>query len=109
MQAARRGGVPALVARRPAGPAAGRWPPWPTASPSGRPGDLTFALVSKLVDEVVTVSEEDISRALLLLLERAKQVVEPAGAAAVAAVLAGAVRSSHRWSRSSRAATSTRC
>jgi threonine dehydratase len=43
------------------------------------------------VDEIVTVSEEDISRALLLLLERAKLVVEPAGAAAVAAVLAGVV------------------
>ena len=36
----------------------------------GRPGDLTFAHVSKLVDEVVTVGEEDISRGLLLLLER---------------------------------------
>ncbi|MFY1636059.1 threonine ammonia-lyase [Solwaraspora sp. WMMB335] len=58
----------------------------------GRPGDLTFAHVSKLVDEVVTVSEEDISRALLMLLERGKQVVEPAGSVAVAALLAGAVR-----------------
>lgn len=54
----------------------------------GQPGDLTFAIVRELVDEVVTVSEEDISRAVLLLLERAKLVVEPAGAAAVAAVLA---------------------
>jgi threonine dehydratase len=58
----------------------------------GRPGDITFRHVAALVDEIVTVSEEDISRALLLLLERAKLVVEPAGAAAVAAVLAGAVR-----------------
>ncbi len=58
----------------------------------GRPGDLTFAHVSKLVDEVVTVTEEDISRALLMLLERSKQVVEPAGAVGVAALLAGAVR-----------------
>ncbi|MEV7229408.1 MULTISPECIES: threonine ammonia-lyase [Polymorphospora] len=55
----------------------------------GRPGDLTFAHVSKLVDDIVTVSEEDISRALLMLLERGKQVVEPAGAAGVAALLAG--------------------
>ena len=54
----------------------------------GRPGDLPFALVQDVVDEVVTVSEAAISKALLLCLERAKQVVEPAGAAAVAAVLA---------------------
>ncbi|MDO3682950.1 threonine ammonia-lyase [Micromonospora sp. C28ISP2-4] len=57
----------------------------------GRPGELTFTHVRKLVDEVVTVSEEDISRALLMLLERGKQVVEPAGAVGVAALLAGAV------------------
>ena len=54
----------------------------------GRPGDLPFALIRDVVDEVVTVSEAAISKALLLCLERAKQVVEPAGAAAVAAVLA---------------------
>ena len=53
----------------------------------GRPGDLPFALVRDLVDEVVTVSEAAISRALLFCLERAKLVVEPAGAAAVAAML----------------------
>ncbi|WP_347059432.1 threonine ammonia-lyase [Blastococcus sp. HT6-30] len=52
------------------------------------PGDLTFAHVRRLVDEVRTVSEEDLSRALLFCLERAKLVVEPAGVAAVAAVLA---------------------
>ncbi|WP_089156674.1 threonine ammonia-lyase [Micromonospora sp. NBS 11-29] len=57
----------------------------------GRPGELTFTHVRKLVDDVVTVSEEDISRALLMLLERGKQVVEPAGAVGVAALLAGAV------------------
>lgn len=43
------------------------------------------------MDEIVTVSEEDISRALLMLLERGKQVVEPAGAVGVAALLAGVV------------------
>ena len=53
----------------------------------GRPGELTFALVRDLVDDVVTVDEDALSRALLLCLERAKLVVEPAGAAAVAAVL----------------------
>jgi threonine dehydratase len=53
----------------------------------GRPGDITYGLVSDLVDAVVTVTEESISQALLLCLERAKQVVEPAGAAGVAALL----------------------
>jgi threonine dehydratase len=52
------------------------------------PGDLTLAHVQRLVDEVRTVTEEDLSRALLFCLERAKLVVEPAGVAAVAAVLA---------------------
>jgi threonine dehydratase len=55
----------------------------------GRPGDLTYEHVSKLVDEIVTVTDEDISRALLMLLERIKLVVEPAGGVGVAALLAG--------------------
>ncbi|MBM2623465.1 threonine ammonia-lyase [Actinoplanes sp. LDG1-06] len=55
-----------------------------------KPGDLPFAHVSKLVDEVVTVTDEDLSAALLVLLERHKMVVEPAGGAAVAALLTGA-------------------
>jgi threonine dehydratase len=54
----------------------------------GAPGPLTLAHVQDLVDEVRTVSEEDLSQALLFCLERAKLVVEPAGVAAVAAVLA---------------------
>lgn len=53
----------------------------------GRPGDVPFPLVRDLVDAVLTVSEESISRALLLCLERSKQVVEPAGAVGVAALL----------------------
>ncbi len=53
----------------------------------GCPGDVPFAAVQKCVDEVRTVSEESLSTALLALLERAKVVVEPAGAAAVAALL----------------------
>ncbi len=52
-----------------------------------RPGDVPFAAIAKYVDEVVTVSEDSLSRALVMLLERAKMVVEPSGAAAVAAVL----------------------
>lgn len=53
-----------------------------------RPGDVPFPIVRDLVDDVLTVAEADLSRALLLLLERAKLVVEPAGAAGVAALLA---------------------
>jgi threonine dehydratase len=53
----------------------------------GCPGELPFEIVSDLVDDVRTVSEESLSRALLLCLERAKLVVEPAGAAGVAALL----------------------
>ncbi|GAA1476562.1 threonine ammonia-lyase [Nocardioides aestuarii] len=53
----------------------------------GLPGDITFAAVRDHVDEILTVSEESLSRALVALMERAKMVVEPAGAAAVAAIL----------------------
>jgi threonine dehydratase len=56
-----------------------------------RPGDTPFEIIRELVDDVVTVTEDDIARALLVLLERAKQVVEPAGAVGVAAILAGKV------------------
>ena len=53
----------------------------------GCPGQLTYRMVRTLVDEVATVTEESLSQALVLCLERAKLVVEPAGAAAVAAVM----------------------
>ena len=53
----------------------------------GLPGQLTFAAVRDHVDEVVTVSEDSLSRAVLAVLERAKMLVEPAGAAPVAALL----------------------
>ncbi|MEE1927834.1 threonine ammonia-lyase [Streptomyces sp. TRM 70351] len=53
----------------------------------GRPGDVPFKIVGALVDEVRTVSEDALSSALLLCLERAKLVVEPAGASPVAALL----------------------
>jgi threonine dehydratase len=52
-----------------------------------RPGELTVSLLAREHAHIVTLSEENLSRALLLCLERAKQVVEPAGAAGVAAVL----------------------
>jgi threonine dehydratase len=57
----------------------------------GRPGDLTFNHVSALVDDIVTVTDEDISRAMVMLMERAKLVVEPAGAVAVSALMSGLV------------------
>ena len=52
-----------------------------------RPGELCLAHVRAFVDEVVTVTDESIARAVLLLVERAKQVVEPSGAAGLAALL----------------------
>lgn len=56
-----------------------------------RPGELNFEIVSRYVDEVVTVTDDDTAQALLVLLERAKLVVEPAGAVGVAAILSGKV------------------
>jgi threonine dehydratase len=53
----------------------------------GCPGELTYRMVRDLVDDVVTTSEESLSRALLLCLERAKLVVEAAGAAGIAALM----------------------
>ncbi|MGZ4452969.1 MAG: threonine ammonia-lyase [Nocardioides sp.] len=53
----------------------------------GVPGTLPFSIIREHVDEIRTVSEESISRALLALMERAKLVVEPAGAVGVAALL----------------------
>ena len=53
----------------------------------GLPGTTTLAHVQRLVDDVVTVSDEALSRALLMCLERAKLVVEPAGVAAMAALM----------------------
>jgi threonine dehydratase len=55
------------------------------------PSSLTLAHAQALVDEVITVDDDEIARALVLLLERSKQVVEPAGAVGVAALLAGKV------------------
>jgi threonine dehydratase len=57
-----------------------------------RAGDLTFEHVRRLVDEIVTVSEEEIASAILYLLEREKTVVEGAGAVAVAALMQHKVR-----------------
>ena len=57
-----------------------------------KPGHIPFELIRKHIDKVVTVSENEIAKAILTLLERAKQVVEPAGAVGVAALLSGAIK-----------------
>ncbi len=56
-----------------------------------RCSDLTLAHAQAYVDQIVTVDEEEISQAMLLLVERAKAVVEPSGAASLAAILAGRI------------------
>lgn len=53
----------------------------------GRPGDIPFELIQRYVDDIRVVSEDSLARAQLKLLERSKLVVEPAGAAAVAAIM----------------------
>jgi len=53
------------------------------------PGDITTGIISEYADDVVTVSDAEISSAILYLLERCKLMVEPAGAASLAAVLGG--------------------
>ena len=54
--------------------------------------DITFPLVQQFVDEVVEVTEDEICRAIVVLLERSKLMVEGAGAAGLAALLAGKVK-----------------
>ncbi len=56
-----------------------------------RPGDLTYEITSKYVDEIVTVSDDEISAAILALMEQHKLVTEGAGAVAVAAAMFGKV------------------
>jgi threonine dehydratase len=56
-----------------------------------RPGDFTLPLVQRYVHEVVTVSDDEVAQAMVLLLERSKLVVEGAGAVAVAALMHGRV------------------
>ncbi len=55
------------------------------------PGELTYSIVSELVDDIVTVSEEEIAHAIYLLLERCKILAEGAGAVSIAAILSGKV------------------
>lgn len=57
-----------------------------------KPGAVPFELISKYIDKVVTVSDNEIAKAIVALLERSKQVVEPAGAVSVAALMSGAFK-----------------
>jgi threonine dehydratase len=56
-----------------------------------KPGELTMSILDRVLDGIVTVTDEEISAAIVLLLERTKLVVEGAGAVGVAALLAGKV------------------
>jgi threonine dehydratase len=56
-----------------------------------RPGGITLAMVDRFVDEVCVVGEDEVAEAMVLLMERAKLVVEGAGAVGVAALLVGAI------------------
>jgi threonine dehydratase len=60
------------------------------------PGEHTLPIIRQHVDDVVTVSEEAIAETVVLLMERAKTVAEPAGAVALAALLSGAVDAAQR-------------
>jgi len=60
------------------------------------PGELTFAVNSQLLDDVVTVSEDDIVAAMRFCFTRLKIVVEPSGAVPLAALLSGAVTATGR-------------
>ncbi len=62
------------------------------------PGAVTLPIIQNCVDDVVTVSDEAIAETVVLLMERAKTVAEPAGAVALAALLSGAVDASGRQS-----------
>ena len=56
-----------------------------------KPGDLTMSILDRVLDDIVSVTDEQISEAIVLLLERTKLVVEGAGAVGVAALLSGKV------------------
>lgn len=57
-----------------------------------KPGAIPFALIKKNIDKVVTVTDDEIAQAIVVLLERSKMVVEPAGAVGVAAIMSGALK-----------------
>lgn len=54
-----------------------------------RPGDITMKYINKYADGILTVTDDEIASTIISLIERAKEIVEPAGAAGLAAVLCG--------------------
>jgi threonine dehydratase len=62
----------------------------------GRPGDLTFGVVSRLVDACVTVEDREITEAVVQTMEKSKVVAETGGVAAIAALIAGKVPNAKR-------------
>jgi threonine dehydratase len=62
----------------------------------GKCGKITYQIISQMVDEIITVSDDEVSSAIFWLLERSKQVVEGAGAVGVAALLAGKLKLPHK-------------
>jgi threonine dehydratase len=62
------------------------------------PGEHTLPIIRRTVDDVVTVSDESIAETVVLLMERAKTVAEPAGAVALAALISGVVPARNRVS-----------
>jgi threonine dehydratase len=69
-------------------------PPRPTIAEGvavSGPGDVTFPLLQRVLDDVIIVGEDDVAQAMVLLLERSKLVVEGAGALGVAALMAGKI------------------
>lgn len=56
-----------------------------------KPGDKTFSIIENDVDEMVTVTDDEIASVIIELIERTKQIVEPAGAASLAAVVSGKI------------------
>ena len=73
-----------------------------------KPGELTAPILEDLLDGIVAVEDDRISETIVLLLKRTKLVVEGAGAAPVAALLAGLGRATGRCAACSPAETSTR-
>ena len=57
-----------------------------------KPGRLPFALIQQNIHRIVTVNDDQIAQAIVVLSERSKQVVEPAGAVGVAALMSGAIK-----------------
>jgi len=60
------------------------------------PGELTFPIVQRYVEDVLLVSEREIAQAVVFLLERCKILVEPSGAVTVAAAMFGKVASKNK-------------